>query len=133
MVPRLLLDTHIVVRWLVDDRRLSRDQRRVLERAVRRAEPVGLSAITLVEIAVLTGGTKAALKTSLAGFIEDLQANPIFHVFPLTYEIALEVASLGVLKDPADLTIVATARVHRLQLVSSDLRIIQSKLAQVVE
>ena len=39
----------------------------------------------------------------------------------------------GVLRDPADRAIVATARIHRLRLVTSDQRIVESKLVPVVE
>jgi len=52
---RLLLDTHVVVRWLAAPKKLSREQSRVLREAVRRHEPVAVSAITLLEIAVLFG------------------------------------------------------------------------------
>lgn len=105
----------------------------MLETAVRRGEPVALSAISLLEIAVLTSGEKPPLKVSLEELFQDLSSNPAFRVLPLTYEVALEVASLAALRDPADRTIVATARVHRLRLVTSDQRIIDSKLVQVVE
>ena len=132
MLPRLLLDTHVVVRWLIDSKRLSREQVKSLERAVQRNQPVALSAITLLEIAVLVGEGKLTLKASLNEFFDDLQGNPIFRVLPLTYEIALALASLGALRDPADRTIVATARIHGLQLVTSDLRIIESRLVECV-
>jgi PIN domain nuclease of toxin-antitoxin system len=133
MLPRLLLDTHIVLRWLIDAKRLSRLQARALETAVQRGEPVALSAITLLEIAVLASEGKLRLKASLNEFFDNLQGNPVFRVLPLTYEIASEVASLGVLRDPADRTIVATARIHRLQLVTSDQHIIESRLVPIVE
>jgi len=88
--------------------------------------------MSLLEIAVLT--SERRLKLPLEDFFGDLQANPLFRVLPLTYEIALEVASLGSsLRDPADRTIVATARVHRLRLVTSDQRIIESKLVPVID
>lgn len=133
MQPRFLLDTHVAVRWLIEARRLSREQLRVLEGAVRRTEPVALSAISLLEVAILTGEGKLRLKSTLDEFFEELQGSPVFRVLPLTYEVASEVASLGNrLRDPADRTIVATARVHRLQLVTSDQRIIESKLVPVV-
>ena len=132
MLPRFLLDTHVVVRWLMEAKKLSREQTRVLERAVRHAEPVALSAISLIEMAVLTSDGR--LKMSLDEFFEVVQANPLLHVLPLTYEIASEVASMGRnLRDPADRAIVATARVHRLRLITSDQRIVESKLVPVVE
>jgi PIN domain nuclease of toxin-antitoxin system len=118
---------------LLDARKLSRVQLRTLESAVRRGEPVALSAVTLLEIAVLASGEKPALRVPLDEFFHDLNSNPIFRVLPLTYEVAQEVASLGALRDPADRAIAATARVHRLRLVTSDQRIIESALVQVVE
>jgi PIN domain nuclease of toxin-antitoxin system len=46
---------------------------------------------------------------------------------------SIDVALLGVLRDPADRVIAATARVHRLRLVTSDQRMIESGLVGVVE
>jgi len=127
-----LLDTHVVVRWLMESKKLSREQTRSLMEAIRRGEPLALSAVTLVELAVLT--SEGRLRISLDDIFDELRANPLFRVFPLTYEIASEVASLGrVLRDPADRAIVATARVHRLRLVTSDQRIIESKLVPVID
>ena len=129
----MLLDTHVLIRWLLEARKLSRPQLRALESAVRRGEPVALSAVSFLEIAVLASGDKPALKVCLDEFFQDLNSNPTFRILPLTYEVALEVASMSVLRDPADRAIAATARVHRLRLVTSDQRIIESRLVQVVE
>ena len=132
MLPRFLLDTHVVVRWLIDARRLSREQSQVLEGAVRRAEPVALSAISLLEIAILNREGKLRLKVTLDEFLGDIQASEVFEILPLSYQIASDVAALGSLRDPADRAIVATARVHRLHLMTSDQRIIESKLVPVI-
>ena len=129
----MLLDTRVLIRWLFEARKLSRPQLRALESAARRGEPVALSAVSLLEIAVLASGEKPALKLPLDEFFRDLNSNPAFRILPLTYEVALEVASLSALRDPADRAIAATARVHRLRLVTSDERIVESKLVQVVE
>jgi PIN domain nuclease of toxin-antitoxin system len=94
---------------------------------------VAISAISLLEIAILASGEKPGLKVSLDEFFQDLNSNPVFRVLPLTYEVALDVALLNVLRDPADRTMAATARVHRLRLVTSDQRIIESKLVQVID
>jgi PIN domain nuclease of toxin-antitoxin system len=133
LLPRLLLDTHVVIRWLSDPQKLSREQARALDRAVGRGEPLAMSAFTLLEIAILASEGRLAFKAGLDEFFADLQANPVFRVLPLTYEIAAEVAVLASLRDPADRTITATARVHRLRLVTSDRRIIESNLVPVVE
>jgi len=53
---------------------------------------------------------------------------------PISLEIAREVAAVGdSLSAPTHRVIVATARVHGLRLVTSDRRIIASKLVPVVE
>jgi PIN domain nuclease of toxin-antitoxin system len=80
----LLLDTHVLLRWLFDSRKLSRTQLRVLESAARRGEPVALSAITLLEIAVLGSGEKPTLQAPLDELFRDLNSNPVFRILPLT-------------------------------------------------
>lgn len=68
LLPRLLLDTHVLIRWLIEARRLSRTQLRVVEATARRGEPVALSAVSLLGIAVLASGENAPLKVPLAEF-----------------------------------------------------------------
>ena len=131
--PRFLLDTHIVVRWLTAPGKLSREQARVLRDAVRRREPVAVSAITLIEIAILFGKGSARGNTPIGELLGELETNPAFQIVPLTVDVAAEAAALGGrLRDPADRAIVATARVCRLRLVTSDQRIIDSELAPVI-
>ena len=133
MTARYLLDTHIVVRWLSTPQKLSREQRRVLGEAVRHREPVALSAMTLLEIAVLFGQGAKRNDMQAEDILDQIASNPIFEIVPLTVEIASEVAALGPsLRDPGDRAIVATARVHRLILLTSDERIIESKLVPTV-
>ena len=124
----------MLVRWLVDPKRLSREQLRVLRGAVRRCEPLALSAITLLEIAVLFGEGSTRLRVPAQDLFAALGPGTGFHIVPIDVEIAAEVAAMGgALRDPADRAIVATARVHRLRLVTSDQRIVESKLVPVVE
>lgn len=124
----------MLIRWLVEPKRLSRDQLRTLRGAVRRGEPLALSAVTLLEIAVLFGEGGTRLRVPLNELFAALDSTAGFQVVPIDIEIAAEVAALGdMLRDPADRAIVATARVHRLRLVTSDQRIIDSQLAPVVE
>lgn len=133
MNPRFLLDTHVVVRWLSDPKKLSREQNRVLEEAIRHGERVGVSAISLLEIAMLAEG-RQRISTGLNDLFHQLDENPAFRIIPLTSDIAQEVAALGgSLRDPADRVIVSTARIHRLRLLTSDQRIIESKLVPVVD
>ena len=58
----------------------------------------------------------------------------MIQLLALSYEITIEVAAMGdSLRDPIDRAIVATARVHRLTLLTSDERIIKSKLVKVID
>ncbi len=131
---KALLDTHVAVRWLADPKRLSREQTRILDDVIRSRQTVALSAITLLEIALLAGDGSLKLKFSLDEIFADFEASPIFRILPLTIDIAREVASLGPgLRDPADRVIVATARVHGLRLLTSDQRIIGSNVVSTIE
>lgn len=126
-----MLDTHVVVRWVIEPQKLSREQRRTLEAAVVRGEPMALSPVSLLEIAVLEESRRIRVDTQeIFGL---LQSQPMFQIFPITFDIATEVSHLTALRDPADRAIVATAIVHRLRLITSDQRIIDSNLVSVVE
>lgn len=91
-----------------------------------------MSAASLVEIAILFSQAKIRLKSSLNVFFDEMRGNPAFLVLPLTYDVALDAALLGMLRDPADRVIVATARIHGLKLMTSDQRIIESKLVPTI-
>jgi PIN domain nuclease of toxin-antitoxin system len=134
VTPKLLLDTHIVIRWLVEPNRLSREQKRVLDSAMAQNEPVAISSMTLLEIAVLSAEGSKRLKASVGDLFEMLQNTLAFDLLPVTFEIAREVAALGnLLRTPTDRVIVATARVHRLRLVTADQLIIESNLVPVID
>jgi PIN domain nuclease of toxin-antitoxin system len=132
--PKFLLDTHIAVRWLAEPNKLSHQQKRILEQTVNRNEQVAISAITLLEIAVLLRHRGTRLDVSAQDLLGQLEISPGFRVLPLTFEIAVEVAAIGTsLRDPADRAIVATARVHRLALLTSDQRVIDAKLVSIID
>jgi len=124
----------VLVRWLTAPGRLSREQARVLRAAARHGDQLALSAVTLLEIAVLFGEGSTRLKVPVQELFGSIESSGAFYIIPFDVELAAEVAALGdALRDPADRAIVATARVHRLRLVTSDQRIIESKLVPVVE
>lgn len=133
MTSRLLLDTHIVIRWLSDPATLSREQSRVLREAMRRQQTVALSAISLLEIALLMDGRDRRVVAQIQQVLDEIELSPTFQILPLTLDIAREVAPLiGLLRDPSDCVIVATGRVHGLRLLSSDQRILDSNLASTI-
>jgi PIN domain nuclease of toxin-antitoxin system len=130
---RHIADTHVVVRWLVDDRKLSREHVRVLERCERTGERVAMSAISLWEIAKLVERGRLELRQSLDESLGHIEASALFEVLPLTSRIAIESTRLGRVfpTDPVDQIIAATARCHGLVLLTSDERIIESGAVSV--
>jgi PIN domain nuclease of toxin-antitoxin system len=129
-----LADTHIVIWWLVESKRLSREQLRVVREVVSRGEPIAVSAATLVEIAVLSGFSKAQRAIKPREVLEELDTSSDFQILPITVEVATEIAAVGdSLRDPFVRTIVCTARVHRLRLLTADERIIESRLVPVID
>lgn len=132
MIPRFLLDTHVVIRWLSSPKKLSSDQARVMREAERRRETVAISAFTLIEIAMLSQDSRK-VTGRVDQILSALEMNPLFQILPITIPIALDAGALMMLRDSADRTIVATARVHRLRLLTSDQRIIDSNLVSVVD
>lgn len=134
MTPEYLLDTHVVVRWLTEPRKLPKEHLRVIRAEIGRMRSLALSAMTLLEIATLLSQGRTRFKTEPGELLHQLEASPNFTILPITFEIAAETATLAhSLRDPADRAIVATARVHRLRLLTSDQRIISSKLIATIE
>jgi PIN domain nuclease of toxin-antitoxin system len=100
--------------------------------AEQQGESVALSAYTLVELAMLKQGFRK-FADAIDRIFDELETNPMFRILPITIPIAVDVGALHQLRDPGDRTIVATARVHGLRLLTSDQRIIDSKLVSVVD
>lgn len=103
----------------------------MIAESIRRGESLALSAVSLMEIAVIPD---RRLRCSPQAILDALEPGSDFRIVPLDPAIASDVIAMGdSLRDPADRVIVATARVHGLRLVTSDQRIIDSKLVPVVE
>jgi PIN domain nuclease of toxin-antitoxin system len=104
-----------------------------LEGAVRKREPVALSAVSLLEIALLADKEARRGESGAIRILRELNESPLFHIEPLTIDVAEEMAALGdELRDQYDRAIVCTARVRGLRLLTSDQRIIDSGLVPVV-
>lgn len=132
MTRRFLLDTHVVVQWLSAPKKLSSEQGIVVREAERAGETLSISACTLIEIAILAEDPRK-IKGPVDYIFSELESNPMFEILPITIPIAVEAAALTQLRDHRGRTIVATARVHNLRLLTSDQRIIDSKLVPVVD
>lgn len=130
---KYLLDTHVVIWWLMDDRKLSKEHARLLEKAERSGIPVGLSAMSLWEIAKLVERGRLELTQSVDESLEQLETSAFVTMLPLTASVAVESTRLGARfnADPIDQIIAATARCHGLTLLTVDERIISSGVVAV--
>jgi PIN domain nuclease of toxin-antitoxin system len=113
---RLLLDTHVVLWWLDDDKRLSaaaRDEIVV-------AEEVRVSAATVWEIAIKRALGRLEVPDDYLDHVERTRFRPL----PITFQHA---ESAGALPrhhdDPFDRMLVAQARAEHLTLVTADRRL----------
>lgn len=118
----LNLDTHILIFALLGT--LTRHEKAVLSR-----HRWGISAIVLWEIARFHQLGRIALGLDsplLAGALDRI------HIWPLTREVCLDLASLDFKSNPADELIAATSLALRVPLLTRDSRIRTSKLIQFV-
>ena len=124
-----VLDTHVLIHWLQDGRRLTRAQRRVIGRASEDM-PLWVSDISLWEIATLHVARRIALRLPLREWLDRATAPPLVRRCGISPAVAAEVASLprAFPRDPADRIIVATARVLGATLLTSDGAIVESDL-----
>lgn len=120
----ILLDTQALLWFERGDRRLGRRARQTIERS-RNAAGVAVSAISFWELAMLVEREKIELTFDVSAWRRDLLATGIVEI-PVDGEIGIRAASLnGLLRDPADRIIVATALVGDHRLVTADQRILQ--------
>ncbi len=112
----ILLDTHVWIWWRSDPSRLSRRAKREIDRARR----VGLSAISLWELAMLVRKQRLELDRGLLEWVESALEEPVIEVLPLTPAVAALGSELEIHGDPGDRIITATALLAGAALVTKD-------------
>ena len=130
---KALLDTHVLIWWLNDRKRLSSAQRKVVG-SVRPEEPLLVSDISLWEVATLHGLGRIRLALPLREWLDKATAPPLVQRHGISPAIASEVAALpdSFHRDPADRILVATARVLGATLLTQDRRIVGAALADTL-
>ena len=120
-----LLDTHILVWWLLGVKRLSAAQSRALDDLESNRQSVALSAMSLRELAKLIQDGRFEVDATLEDWLDGIESHPLITILPITAKVAAESVKLGddFPCDPADQIIVATARCHGLTLITADDRI----------
>lgn len=130
---RALLDTHVLVWWLGQDRRLSPRQAEILNN-VDPEEPLLVAGISLWEIATLSELGRLEFQIPIRDWLEQAVAPPLVQLVPITPAIAAEVAALpeSFHRDPADRILVASARVLGATLLTQDRPIVESGLVPTI-
>ncbi len=127
-----LLDTHAWI-WYVEDRgKLPAPEIKTLN-AFRSDDRPFLSDFSLWEIATLVNLRRLTLDRPLDQWL-DLAARPaVVRTVPISPAVALEISRLpdSFHRDPADRTLVATARALRLPVLTRDRKIIDSGLVEL--
>jgi PIN domain nuclease of toxin-antitoxin system len=132
---KLLADTHVVLWYLMGDRKIETAHRKLIERAERKQQRIFISVASLWEIAKLSQLGRVKTPGAIEPFIEAIETHACFEVVGISGKIAVESTKLGEAfpKDPFDQIIVATARVLGVALMTSDQRIIDSHSVRCVE
>jgi PIN domain nuclease of toxin-antitoxin system len=125
--PRHLLDTHVWF-WLVRGRegRLAASVAAKLEQTAF-AAPLGVSVISVWEIALLASKGRIGLGMPVHEWVESALNRPGFMLMGLDPGVAIESCNLpgGFHADPADRFLVATARLMNVVIVTRDKRILK--------
>jgi PIN domain nuclease of toxin-antitoxin system len=123
----ILLDTHILIWLLIAPDNLSPREKKIIVEA-RKSGPLGLSAISLWEIAWLIDNKRIEIAVSADSFLKKCAS--YVQVLPITPEIAIRSVKFpkNYPKDPQDRIIGATAIVEATRLLTHDKRIARSGL-----
>jgi len=109
----LLLDTHVVLWWRLNSRRINNDARGAIEAA----DQVFVSAASAWEVAIKAGLGRLRLKDPFADLVEQSGFEPL----PISFAHAQRLAALPRHHiDPFDRMLVAQAQAEQLTLVTHD-------------
>jgi PIN domain nuclease of toxin-antitoxin system len=128
-----MLDTQTWVWWVTDDAQLPAVLRGYLE--VNEKHGLGVSAISLLEVARLVAAGRLVLPLSASEWLDHALAYPGMSLQPLTARVAVASTQLAepFHRDPADRIIVATAIVLDAVLATTDGKILAYPHVKTVE
>ncbi len=119
----ILLDTHVLVWLLSDDRRIGKQAREAIDSSWARGE-AAVSAITFWEVAMLQGKGRLSLLADIGAWRASLLEEGLIEI-AVDGEVGIRAGLLQDLRgDPADRLIVATA-LEGHQLVTADQQLLE--------
>ena len=114
-------DTHPLVFWSSNRKsRLGKRARRIFLEAEQSKHSIVVPITVLEEINRLVEKNVVHLDVPFRRWADELERSPNFQVQAYTLEVLLESVALPAIRDPADRTIVATARHLRCPLITAD-------------
>ena len=121
----IVLDTHALIWWLGDDKRLVKSARSTINRSIADGEGVLVSAISAWEVAMLIKRGRLALSMSVDEWLLAAGSLEGVSVVPITADVAVHSVNLPgeFHQDPADRMIVALARERGAVLLTADEKI----------
>jgi PIN domain nuclease of toxin-antitoxin system len=124
----IILDTHIFVWLFLEPERVPAK----INAAILDADALGLSAISLWEIAMLTEKKRFNLSEPLLLWLKRALLLDKLKLLPITPEIAAKSAGLPLHGDPADRLIAATAMEYNAALATVDKLLLELPLLKTI-
>jgi PIN domain nuclease of toxin-antitoxin system len=117
----ILLDTHVVLWAVTDDKRLGPASRKLIA-SKNRSDPYFVSSITAWEISLLVSRSRLQLGETAKNWFANAMKQPAWLSIGLDTETAIESANLPdeFHNDPADRFLVATARINGFALLTAN-------------
>lgn len=106
----IILDTHILVWYISDPKKLSTKLKKTIETEIKKSE-ILVSSISIWEIYMLVKKGKLTLSLDVDSWIEQIEQSGVFRFIPVDNQIAAKSVKLNSSfhEDPADRIIMATA------------------------
>lgn len=120
----IVIDTHVLIWWLMDTSLLSSKAKRAITKEAARSGIIA-SAISVLEITTAARRGRLKLSVPVENWLADTRLLPELRYEPVTGEIAQLAGSFGeeMHGDPADRLIAATALVLNVPLVTADTKL----------
>ncbi len=120
-IDMIILDTCVLIYWTLDPSKLSKKAEKLLNN-----NDIGISSISIWEIGIKTLRKKLILPLSIEAYSKKLKKVDRVTIIPVDEKIWIDNINLNWShKDPADRTIVATAKALNSPLLTSDKRILK--------
>lgn len=130
----ILLDTHALLWWVSDPKRIPAKATRLVDAAVRAGEQIAVCSISIWEIAMLVSRGRLTLNVATDVWVGRVESLPFLTFAPVDNRVALRSVNLDGFpnRDPADRMIAATAIEMGATLITADARLLAYKPVKAV-